>query len=109
AVLHYIDWMDADVITMEAARAKGEVISAFEHYNYARQIGPGVFDVHTPAIPSVESIETVMERAIRVFPNEQFWVNPDCGLKTRKWDEVVPALKHMVQAARNLRAKYGAS
>ncbi|MFN4033081.1 MAG: 5-methyltetrahydropteroyltriglutamate--homocysteine S-methyltransferase [Fimbriimonadales bacterium] len=109
AVLHYIDWMDADVITMEAARAKGEVISAFEHYNYARQIGPGVFDVHTPAIPSVESIETVMERAIRVFPTEQFWVNPDCGLKTRKWDEVVPALKHMVQAARNLRAKYGAS
>ncbi len=106
-VLHYIDWMDADVITIEAARAKGEVISAFEHYNYARQIGPGVFDVHTPAVPSVESIETVMERAIRVFPKQQFWVNPDCGLKTRKWDEVVPALKNMVQAARNLRAKYG--
>ncbi|MCX7992885.1 MAG: 5-methyltetrahydropteroyltriglutamate--homocysteine S-methyltransferase, partial [Fimbriimonadales bacterium] len=61
-VLRYIDWMDADVITIEAARAKGEVISAFEHYNYARQIGPGVFDVHTPAVPNVESIETVMER-----------------------------------------------
>lgn len=107
-VLRYIDWMDADVITIEAARAKGEVIGAFEHYNYARQIGPGVFDVHTPAVPSVESIETVMERAVRVFPRQQFWVNPDCGLKTRKWDEVVPALKNMVQAARNLRAKYGA-
>ncbi|MCS7299948.1 MAG: 5-methyltetrahydropteroyltriglutamate--homocysteine S-methyltransferase, partial [Fimbriimonadales bacterium] len=106
-VLHYIDWMDADVITMEAARSKGEVISAFEHYNYARQIGPGVFDVHTPAVPSVESIEAVMERAVRVFPKQQFWVNPDCGLKTRKWDEVVPALKNMVQAARNLRARYG--
>ncbi|GIV09771.1 MAG: 5-methyltetrahydropteroyltriglutamate--homocysteine methyltransferase [Fimbriimonadales bacterium] len=107
-VLRYIDWMDADVITIEAARAKGEVISAFEHYNYPRQIGPGAFDVHTPAVPSVESIETVMERAIRVFPNEQFWVNPDCGLKTRKWDEVVPALKNMAQAARNLRTKHGA-
>jgi 5-methyltetrahydropteroyltriglutamate--homocysteine methyltransferase len=107
-VLRYIDWMDADVITIEAARAKGEVIGAFEHYNYARQIGPGVFDVHTPAVPSVESIETVMERAVRVFPRQQFWVNPDCGLKTRKWDEVVPALKNMVQAARNLRTKYGA-
>ncbi len=106
-VLQYIDWMDADVITIEAARAKGEVISAFEHYNYARQIGPGAFDVHTPAVPSVESIETVIERAVRVFPKQQFWVNPDCGLKTRKWDEVVPALKNMAQAARNLRAKYG--
>jgi len=63
------------------------------------------FDVHTPAVPSVESIETVMTRAIRVFPKEQFWVNPDCGLKTRKWDEVIPALKHMVQAARNLRER----
>jgi 5-methyltetrahydropteroyltriglutamate--homocysteine methyltransferase len=104
-VLQYIDWMDADVITIEAARAKGEVISAFEHYNYTRQIGPGAFDVHTPAVPSVESIEAVMTRAIRVFPKEQFWVNPDCGLKTRKWDEVIPALKHMVQAARNLRER----
>lgn len=106
-VLRYIDWMDADVITIEAARAKGEVIGAFEHYNYPRQIGPGVFDVHTPAVPSVESIEAVMARAIRVFPREQFWVNPDCGLKTRKWEEVIPALKHMVQAARNLRAHTG--
>ncbi|MCS6949636.1 MAG: 5-methyltetrahydropteroyltriglutamate--homocysteine S-methyltransferase [bacterium] len=107
AVLHYIDWMDADVITIEAARSRGEVISAFEHYNYARQIGPGVFDVHTPAIPSVESIETVLERAVRVFPKEQFWVNPDCGLKTRRWEEVLPALRNMVLAAHNLRAKYG--
>lgn len=105
-VLRYIDWMDADVITIEAARAKGEVISAFEHYNYTRQIGPGVFDVHTPAVPSVESIETVMTRAVRVFPKEQFWVNPDCGLKTRKWDEVIPALQHMVVAARNLRQRH---
>ncbi|BCW96933.1 MAG: 5-methyltetrahydropteroyltriglutamate--homocysteine S-methyltransferase [Fimbriimonadales bacterium] len=106
-VLRYIDWMDADVITIEAARAKGEVIGAFEHYNYPRQIGPGVFDVHTPAVPSVESIEAVMARAIRVFPREQFWVNPDCGLKTRKWEEVIPALQHMVEAARRLRAHTG--
>ncbi|GBC92486.1 5-methyltetrahydropteroyltriglutamate--homocysteine methyltransferase [bacterium HR15] len=108
-VLPFIDWMDADVITIEATRSKGEVISAFEHYNYARQIGPGVFDVHSPVVPSVESIESIIERAIRVIPRERFWINPDCGLKTRRWEEVIPALHHMVQAARNLRARYGAT
>jgi len=106
-VLPFIDWMDADVITIEATRSKGEVISAFEHYNYARQIGPGVFDVHSPVVPSVESIEAIIERAIRVIPRERFWINPDCGLKTRRWEEVVPALQHMVQAVRNLRVRYG--
>jgi len=105
-VLPFIDLMDADVITIEATRSKGEVISAFEHYNYARQIGPGVFDVHSPVVPSVESIEAIIERAIRVIPRERFWINPDCGLKTRRWEEVIPALQHMVQAARNLRARY---
>ncbi|MFQ3610213.1 MAG: 5-methyltetrahydropteroyltriglutamate--homocysteine S-methyltransferase [Fimbriimonadales bacterium] len=102
-VLPYIDQMDADVITIEATRSKGEVIGAFEHYNYERQIGPGVYDIHSPAIPSVESIQQIIERAVRVFPVEQFWVNPDCGLKTRKWEEVEPALRHMVQAARAMR------
>ncbi|MDW8075146.1 MAG: 5-methyltetrahydropteroyltriglutamate--homocysteine S-methyltransferase [Bacteroidota bacterium] len=106
AVLHYIDWMDADVITIEAARSKGELLSAFERYNYARQIGPGVFDVHTPAVPSVESIETVLQRALRILPPEQVWVNPDCGLKTRAWEEVIPALRNMVQAAKRIRASY---
>ncbi len=107
-VLPFIDLMDADVITIEATRSKGEVIGAFEHYNYARQIGPGVFDVHSPVVPSVESIEAIIERAIRVIPRERFWINPDCGLKTRRWEEVIPALTNMVQAARNLRARYGA-
>lgn len=107
AVLKYIDWMDADVITIEATRSKGEVISAFERYHYARQIGPGVFDVHSPVVPSVESILTVMERVIRLIPKEQFWVNPDCGLKTRRWEEVVPALRNMVAAAHQLRERYG--
>ncbi len=104
-VLPYIDQMDADVITIEATRSKGEVISAFEHYNYERQIGPGVYDIHSPAIPSVESIQQIIERAIRVFPVEQFWVNPDCGLKTRKWEEVEPALRNMVQATHFMREK----
>jgi 5-methyltetrahydropteroyltriglutamate--homocysteine methyltransferase len=106
-VLPLIDLMDADVITIEATRSKGEVISAFERYNYARQIGPGVFDVHSPVVLSVESIEAIIERAIRVIPRERFWINPDCGLKTRRWEEVIPALRNMVQAARNLRARYG--
>jgi len=104
-VLPYIDQMDADVITIEATRSKGEVIGAFEHYNYERQIGPGVYDIHSPAIPSVESIQQIIERAVRVFPPEQFWVNPDCGLKTRKWEEVEPALRHMVQATQTMRQK----
>jgi 5-methyltetrahydropteroyltriglutamate--homocysteine methyltransferase len=106
-VLPFIDWMDADVITIEATRSKGEVISAFERYHYTRQIGPGVFDVHSPVVPRVEAIEAIIERAIRVIPRERFWINPDCGLKTRRWEEVIPALQHMVQAARNLRARYG--
>ncbi len=104
-VLPYIDQMDADVITIEATRSKGEVLSAFEHYRYERQIGPGVYDIHSPAIPSVESIQQIIERAVRVFPVEQFWVNPDCGLKTRKWEEVELALRNMVQATRIMRRK----
>jgi 5-methyltetrahydropteroyltriglutamate--homocysteine methyltransferase len=102
-ILPYIEQLDADVITIEATRSKGEVIEAFERHSYPRQIGPGVYDVHSPAIPSVESIVQILRRVIRVIPPERVWVNPDCGLKTRRWEEVLPALRNMVEAARQLR------
>lgn len=107
-IIAFIDALDADVISIEATRSRGEVIAAFERYRYERQIGPGVYDVHSPSVPSPESIEAIIERAIRVIPKENMWVNPDCGLKTRRWEEVLPALRNMVAAARRLRQRHGA-
>jgi len=108
-IIEYIDALDADVISIEATRSRGEVIHAFERHRYERQIGPGVYDVHSPAIPTPESMEAIIERAIRVIPPENIWVNPDCGLKTRRWEEVIPSLRHMVSAARRLRERHGAA
>lgn len=105
-ILPYIEQLDADVITIEATRSKGEVIEAFERHSYPRQIGPGVYDVHSPAVPSVESIVAILRRVMRVIPPERVWVNPDCGLKTRRWEEVIPALRNLVSAAWQLRREY---
>ncbi|MCS7307680.1 MAG: 5-methyltetrahydropteroyltriglutamate--homocysteine S-methyltransferase [Aquificaceae bacterium] len=103
-VLEYIYQMDFDVISIEASRSKGEIISAFEHFSgWDKQIGIGVYDIHSPAIPTKEQIKEVLERCRKVLPLELLWVNPDCGLKTRKWEEVIPSLKNMVEAAKNLR------
>lgn len=107
-IIEYIDALDADVISIEATRSRGEVIHAFEHHRYERQIGPGVYDVHSPVVPTPESMEAIIERAIRVIPPENIWVNPDCGLKTRRWEEVIPSLRNMVSAARRLRERHGA-
>ncbi|MBF0500278.1 MAG: 5-methyltetrahydropteroyltriglutamate--homocysteine S-methyltransferase [Candidatus Riflebacteria bacterium] len=104
-IIEYISALDADVITIEATRSRGEVIAAFERFRYPRQIGPGVYDIHTPAVVSPEEMAAVIERAIRVIPAEQIWVNPDCGLKTRGWNEAVQALHNMVAAARLLRER----
>jgi len=108
-IIEYIDALDADVISIEATRSRGEVIEAFERHRYERQIGPGVYDVHSPAVPTPEAMEAIIERAIRVLPVENIWVNPDCGLKTRRWEEVIPSLRNMVLAARRLRERYGAA
>jgi len=103
-IIDYIYQMDFDVISIEASRSKGEIIEAFERFKgWDRQIGIGVYDIHSPAIPSKEEMKAVIKRAMRVLPKELLWVNPDCGLKTRRWEEVIPALKNMVQAARELR------
>ncbi|HEA84330.1 MAG TPA: 5-methyltetrahydropteroyltriglutamate--homocysteine S-methyltransferase, partial [Thermodesulfobacterium geofontis] len=105
-IIEYIYQMDFDVISIEASRSKGEILEAFENYKgWDRQIGIGVYDIHSPAIPTKEEIRRVIERALKVFPKELLWINPDCGLKTRKWEEVVPALKNMVEVAKELRKK----
>ncbi len=103
-IIEHIYDMDFDVISIEASRSKGEIIEAFERFKgWDRQIGIGVYDIHSPAIPSEEEMKLVMERAMKVLPKELLWVNPDCGLKTRRWEEVIPALKNMVRMAGGLR------
>lgn len=96
--------MDADVITIETSRSDMELLDAFDHFNYPNEIGPGVYDIHSPNIPTQEHIVQLMQKAAERIPAERLWVNPDCGLKTRQWAEVIPALHNMVAAARTLRA-----
>ncbi len=99
--------MDADVITIETSRSDMELLDVFQDVTYPNEIGPGVYDIHSPNIPTVAQIVTLMEKAAERIPFERLWVNPDCGLKTRQWDEVVPALTAMVEASHILRDKFG--
>ncbi len=96
--------MDADVITIETSRSDMELLDAFDHFKYPNEIGPGVYDIHSPNIPTQAHMVQLMRKAAERIPAERLWVNPDCGLKTRQWSEVLPALQHMVGAARELRA-----
>ena len=102
-VVQVIARMDADVISIESARSGSELLRAFEQYTYPNEIGPGVYDIHSPRIPTVEEIVTALKAMRKVLRDRQIWVNPDCGLKTRGWTETVPSLKHLVAAARQLR------
>ncbi len=95
--------MDADVITIETSRSDMELLDAFENFKYPNEIGPGVYDIHSPNIPTQEHIVQLMKKAAERVPAERLWVNPDCGLKTRQWAEVIPALTNMVSAAKALR------
>jgi len=97
--------MDADVISIETSRSKMELLDAFSSYHYPNEIGPGVFDIHSPRVPPTQEMIDLLIKASATLPADQIWVNPDCGLKTRKWDEVKPALANMVAAARQLRAQ----
>ncbi len=101
--------MDADVITIETSRSQMELLTAFEKFEYPNQIGPGVYDIHSPRIPSKEEIIKLLEKASRVLPKDNLWVNPDCGLKTRGWEEVKPSLVNMIQAAKELRKEVASS
>lgn len=103
-IIAFIADMDADVITIETSRSDMELLDAFENFQYPNEIGPGVYDIHSPNIPRQEHMVQLMRKAAERIPAERLWVNPDCGLKTRQWSEVLPALTQMVGAARELRA-----
>ena len=102
-IIKTIEAMDADVITIETARSGNRLLQIFKQVGYTKEIGPGVYDIHSPRVPSVEEIESQIKLLLEVLPKEQLWINPDCGLKTRKWDEVIPALKNMVEATKKFR------
>ncbi len=102
-IIEAIARMDADVITIETSRSDMELLDAFKGFQYPNDIGPGVYDIHSPNVPGTEQIVSLMNKAAERIPAERLWINPDCGLKTRSWEEVIPALKGMVAAARELR------
>ncbi|PQL95870.1 5-methyltetrahydropteroyltriglutamate--homocysteine S-methyltransferase [Apibacter adventoris] len=102
-IIENIAEMDADVITIECSRSNMELLDVFSKFNYPNDIGPGVYDIHSPRIPSKEEMERLLDKASKVIPVERLWVNPDCGLKTRNWEETEKALKEMVLAASEMR------
>lgn len=102
-IIESIANLDADVITIETSRSQMELLDAFVEYQYPNEIGPGVYDIHSPRIPTEEEMQELIQKAANLLPAENLWVNPDCGLKTRNWEETEAALKNMVQAAKGLR------
>ncbi|MGJ1203732.1 5-methyltetrahydropteroyltriglutamate--homocysteine S-methyltransferase [Sphingobacterium lactis] len=104
-IIQDIAAMDADVITIETSRSQMELLDAFADFKYPNDIGPGVYDIHSPRVPSTEEMVNLLRKAKAVVPAEQLWVNPDCGLKTRAWPETKAALESMVEAAKILRAE----
>lgn len=102
-IMEAIAKMDADVISIEASRSKMELLDAFKQFNYPNDIGPGVYDIHSPNVPAVEEISGLIQNALEVIPLEQLWINPDCGLKTRRWEEITPSLKNMLAAVKSAR------
>jgi len=104
-IIKTIEAMDADVITIETARSGNELLKIFKEVGYKQEVGPGVYDIHSPRVPSVDEIVKQIELLLEVLPKEQLWINPDCGLKTRKWEEVKPSLENMVKAVKIVREK----
>jgi len=102
-IIEAIAAMDADVITIETSRSNMELLGAFVNFKYPNEIGPGVYDIHSPRVPAVAEMTDLLRKAEAVLPPANLWVNPDCGLKTRGWAEVKPALANMVAAAKELR------
>jgi 5-methyltetrahydropteroyltriglutamate--homocysteine methyltransferase len=104
-ILDSIAALDADVISIETSRSNMELLGAFAQYRYPNDIGPGVWDIHSPRVPSADEMLGLIRSAAKVIAKDRLWVNPDCGLKTRRWDEVKPALMNLVNAARRARAR----
>jgi 5-methyltetrahydropteroyltriglutamate--homocysteine methyltransferase len=104
-ILSAIKRMDADVISIEAARSRMELFHQLSPHEYPNCIGPGVYDIHSPRIPDADEFASLIREALKVFSPDQLWINPDCGLKTRRWEEIGPALRNMTQAAQRIRAE----
>ena len=104
-IIDAIGAMDADVVSIETSRSRMELLDAFAKYKYPNEVGPGVYDIHSPRVPTVDEIVELLTRAEKVVPAERLWVNPDCGLKTRGWPEVEAALTNLVEGARRVRAE----
>lgn len=104
-IIEHIAAMDADVITIETSRSQMELLHAFAHFEYPNEIGPGVYDIHSPRVPGVEEMVSLLAKAADLLPAQNLWVNPDCGLKTRKWPETKAALENMVAAAKQARTQ----
>lgn len=102
-IIKTIEAMDADVISIETARSGNELLKIFKEVGYKQEVGPGIYDIHSPRVPGVEEMAEQIKLLLEVLPKEQLWINPDCGLKTRKWEEVKPSLKNMVQAVNIVR------
>jgi 5-methyltetrahydropteroyltriglutamate--homocysteine methyltransferase len=103
-IIKSIGEMDADVISIETSRSQMELLEAFANFKYPNEIGPGVYDIHSPRVPTQKEMEDLLRLALNNLSPQQLWVNPDCGLKTRGWKEVEPALVSMVKAAKAVRA-----
>ncbi|WP_416139483.1 5-methyltetrahydropteroyltriglutamate--homocysteine S-methyltransferase [Halomonas sp. HK25] len=106
-IIESIAALDADVITIETSRSDMELLDVFQDFAYPNEIGPGVYDIHSPNVPEVDWMVALMEKAAERIPAERLWVNPDCGLKTRRWEEVEPALANMMEAVSQLRRRFG--
>jgi 5-methyltetrahydropteroyltriglutamate--homocysteine methyltransferase len=104
-IVEWIAKMDADVISIEASRSKMELLKAFKRFNYPNDVGPGIYDIHSPRVPSVEEMQELLNEALAVIPADRLWVNPDCGLKTRGWPETLASLRNMMAAATSARTK----
>jgi len=102
-IIKTIEAMDADVISIETARSGNELLKIFAQVGYHQEVGPGIYDIHSPRVPSVEEMVVQIKELLKVLPREQLWINPDCGLKTRKWEEVKPSLINMVEAVKIVR------
>ncbi|MFF1797627.1 5-methyltetrahydropteroyltriglutamate--homocysteine S-methyltransferase, partial [Kitasatospora sp. NPDC058263] len=107
AIMTAIDQLDADVISLEAARSHMEVAHELAGAGYPREVGPGVYDIHSPRVPGTEEAASLLRAGLAAIPAERLWVNPDCGLKTRGWTETRASLEHLVEAARLVRAELG--
>lgn len=105
-IIESVAALDADVITIETSRSNMELLNAFEEFAYPNEIGPGVYDIHSPNVPSTEWIKNLIKKAAEQIPIERLWVNPDCGLKTRGWEETEKSLTNMVTATKELRKEY---